>query len=626
MSSDNDMAMLLILKNKENRAPFGIVDPVSLDKIDKLFACGVGELIDLPQLVVVGDQSSGKSSVLEGLTELPFPRDSGLCTRFATQITFRRSPDTKVTASIIPGRDATEGHRERVRNVMGIGSVEHESKNTFSEDIRLEVSGPDQEHFSVTDIPGIFRKTTPGVTTKADRTMVDRMVREYMENPRSVMLTIIPPNVDIATQDILEWAEEVDPDGLRTLGVLTKPDLVDEGAESAVIDLLDGRSHQLRFGWHVLKNPSQAQLVDQRHSRHELENEFFTSKAPWNRVSRDKAGVHSLRTRLQEIMADHIRREFPKVKLEINRKLKAASKSVEKLGAKRQSFAEQSQFMTKLALEFQRNVTLAIRSEYSYSDIFDKIPSLRLATAAIGRADKVANLMATERHVFHFHSGNQAEVPAPPAPEERDGDAADPEKLKPLLRTAFDVLNEITPDERTRAGLESMLIDQLRNKYAAAISQTEFLLQVELESNPATHNHYFNDILGKCRQERLRTQLVKKAIPNTGFEKVVPWEGIIHNYPPSNADHGAVEIHDILRSYYTVARKRFVDCVRMQVADFLLITGPNTPLSIFSPAFVASMTPEQLEEIAGEDAGLKRRRAQLEKEIKQLMDGKRILT
>lgn len=94
----------------------GLADPNLLDKIDKLFACNVGEYIDLPQLVVVGDQSSGKSSVLEGLTALPFPRDSGLCTRFATQITFRRSEEKRITVSIIPARDAGADHAEAARN------------------------------------------------------------------------------------------------------------------------------------------------------------------------------------------------------------------------------------------------------------------------------------------------------------------------------------------------------------------------------------------------------------------------------------------------------------------------------------------------------------------------------
>src|ERR1700753_885864 len=78
-----------------------LADPILLGKIDKLFASGVGDYVSLPQLVVVGDQSSGKSSVLEGLTGLPFPRDSGLCTRFPTQIVFKRSKKLTTEVSII---------------------------------------------------------------------------------------------------------------------------------------------------------------------------------------------------------------------------------------------------------------------------------------------------------------------------------------------------------------------------------------------------------------------------------------------------------------------------------------------------------------------------------------------
>lgn len=99
---------------KERAAVGNMADPILLNKIDKLFASGVGQYISLPQLVVVGDQSSGKSSVLEGLTNLPFPRDMGLCTRFATQITFRRSETTRISVSIIPDKRATEEHIEEV--------------------------------------------------------------------------------------------------------------------------------------------------------------------------------------------------------------------------------------------------------------------------------------------------------------------------------------------------------------------------------------------------------------------------------------------------------------------------------------------------------------------------------
>lgn len=94
---------------------FGLVDSSLLEKIDGLFACNVGDYVDLPQLVVVGQQSSGKSSVLEGLTGLPFPRDSGLCTRFATQITFRRCNELRIAASIVPAKDSSTEHQDRMR-------------------------------------------------------------------------------------------------------------------------------------------------------------------------------------------------------------------------------------------------------------------------------------------------------------------------------------------------------------------------------------------------------------------------------------------------------------------------------------------------------------------------------
>ena len=186
--------------------------------------------------------------------------------------------------------------------------------SVFSRDVlRLEICGPSQEHLSVIDVPGIFKNVTPGVTTKADITLVRNLVLGYMENPRSVMLTVIPANVDVATQEILQIAADVDPDGKRTLGVLTKPDLVDEGAEPRVVDLLDGRTHALRLGWHIVRNPGQKEMSEPTLNRHELELSFFNMKVPWSKLAKEKVGIESLRLRLQDILSDLVRREFPKV-------------------------------------------------------------------------------------------------------------------------------------------------------------------------------------------------------------------------------------------------------------------------------------------------------------------------
>lgn len=194
------------------------------------------------------------------------------------------------------------------------GEREDSSKPTFSKDIlRLEICGPDEDHLSVIDVPGIFRNTTPGLTTKADRDMVRDMVLSYMKNRRSVMLTVVAANVDMATQEIVEMARELDPDGERTLGVLTKPDLVDPGAEKKVMDIVEGKEQRMKLGWSIVRNLGQQELLDDIADRDITEEIFFRQTAPWNSLDKDKVGVQALRVRLREIFIANIRREFPAV-------------------------------------------------------------------------------------------------------------------------------------------------------------------------------------------------------------------------------------------------------------------------------------------------------------------------
>ena len=172
----------------------------------------------------------------------------------------------------------------KVKEVMGIGPIDQKTssaKSTFSQDVLIiEICGPNEEHFSIIDVPGIFRNKTPGVTTDQDIAMVRQMVIKYMKNERSVIMAIVPANADIATQEIVELAGECDKSGDRTIGVLTKPDLVDDGAEKAVIDLLLGDSYPLRLGWFVVKNPGQKALEQSNVDHMEKERSFFETETP----------------------------------------------------------------------------------------------------------------------------------------------------------------------------------------------------------------------------------------------------------------------------------------------------------------------------------------------------------
>lgn len=194
------------------------------------------------------------------------------------------------------------------------GDDDTERKPTFSNDVLcLEISGPDQQHLSVIDVPGIFKSTTEGLTTKTDIQLVRNMVKGYMDNPRSIMLAVVPANVDLATQEILELAKESDPNGDRTLGVLTKPDLVDKGAESGVIAILDGRARRMKLEWHVIRNPGQKELNDATIDRSSLEENFFRSCEPWSSVAKEQTGINALRIRLKEVHSTLVKKVFPRV-------------------------------------------------------------------------------------------------------------------------------------------------------------------------------------------------------------------------------------------------------------------------------------------------------------------------
>jgi GTP-binding protein EngB required for normal cell division len=187
-------------------------------------------------------------------------------------------------------------------------------RKAFSNDVlRLEIHGPDEAHLSIIDVPGIFRTTTAGVTTAADKELVRDIIETYMRNPRTVMLTVVPANVDLATQEILEMAKEVDPNYHRTIGVMTKPDLVDKGAEQKVVEFIEGKASNKTLDWSIVRNPGQRELNNSVTDRATAEKIFFSRTAPWNTLSIERRGIDSLRTRLEDVLTKHIHREFPKV-------------------------------------------------------------------------------------------------------------------------------------------------------------------------------------------------------------------------------------------------------------------------------------------------------------------------
>ncbi|KAI1812999.1 interferon-induced GTP-binding protein Mx2 [Poronia punctata] len=406
----------------------GLGNQSLLNKIDKLRELNVGSIIPLPQLVVVGDQSSGKSSVLESLTGFAFPRAAGLCTRYATQITCRRDGRDFVTISIIPRPNADDDlkarlqgfHRElthlgndklaevfhEANKAMGVRMEDDEADSThrgaFSEDIlKIEISGPGQPHLTVIDVPGIFRVATPGLTTESDVLMVRNMVKGYMHDRRTIILAVIPCNVDIATQEILKLAKEADPNGVRTMGVLTKPDLATENAtKDAVISLLLGKRNALKLGYCVVKNRSADDQTSTLAERLADEKAFFMSP-PWPSVA-DRCGTTQLQGILQRLLMDISKHEFPHVKSDIDRRLRQSRESLENMGASRSDRYSQRRFLGNIADKFHKVTQCALNGYYADDDVFSTMPELKISTRIMELNEMFSNNILEKGHKHSF--------------------------------------------------------------------------------------------------------------------------------------------------------------------------------------------------------------------------------
>lgn len=200
-----------------------------LDTVSDIRKCGLDTVLSLPQIVVCGDQSSGKSSVLEALTEIPFPRADSLCTRFATEICLRKDPVSSLTVKIIPDssrcteeQDKIKEYSETITNLENLPDVMENAKramgiaeggSTFAKDTpSIQITGPDRPHLTLVDIPGLIQSSTKGVS-EADINMVGDITGRYIEQPRTICLAVISATNDAANQSILERVRKVDPQG-----------------------------------------------------------------------------------------------------------------------------------------------------------------------------------------------------------------------------------------------------------------------------------------------------------------------------------------------------------------------------------------------------------------------------
>ncbi|XP_051464963.1 dynamin-1-like protein isoform X3 [Apus apus] len=315
-----------------------------INKLQDVFNTVGADIIQLPQIVVVGTQSSGKSSVLESLVGRDLlPRGTGVVTRrpLILQLVHVSPEDGRKTAGdendpatwknprhLSKEIDAEEwGKFLHTKNKIYTDfdeirqEIENETerisgnnKGISPEPIHLKIFSSNVVNLTLVDLPGMT-KVPVGDQPKDIELQIRELILQFISNPNSIILAVTAANTDMATSEALKIAREVDPDGRRTLAVITKLDLMDAGTDA--MDVLMGRVIPVKLGIIGVVNRSQLDINNKKSVADSIRDEYgFLQKKYPSLANRN--GTKYLARTLNRLLMHHIRDCLPELKTRIN--------------------------------------------------------------------------------------------------------------------------------------------------------------------------------------------------------------------------------------------------------------------------------------------------------------------
>ncbi|GAB1318560.1 GED domain-containing protein [Madurella fahalii] len=440
-----------------------------LDSIDRLRLQGINNYVSLPQIIVCGDQSSGKSSVLEAISGVSFPIKSNLCTRFPTELVLRKTSHISATVSIVPHdsrsdseKRALSSFREELSGFDDLPRLVESAKvemgitahgRAFAKDIlRIEITGPDRPHLTIVDLPGLIHSETKNQTS-SDVELIQDVVRSYMKQSRCIILAVVSAKNDFANQVVLKLARAADTSGNRTLGVITKPDTLTPGSDSEALYVSLARNQEVEFrhGWHVLKNMDSEKGSWSLSERDTKEAEFFSSGV-WTELPLSSLGIDRLRGRLSKVLLGQIASELPDVIDEINEKFKSCQEQLDKFGEPRSNPDEQRLYLVHLSQAFQTLVKASASGHYNNTFFADAKTESGYQQRIRAVVQNLNEDFAAEISVRGHYREIVDTVPAPASPVSVESEPVTPKRATKIQRSAF--IERIEHLMRRTRGLE----------------------------------------------------------------------------------------------------------------------------------------------------------------------------
>lgn len=307
-----------------------------INKLQDVFNTVGRESIQLPQIAVVGTQSTGKSSVLENLVGRDFlPRGTGIVTRrpLVLQLVHINPEDADSSwgwGKFLHTGDNKFENFDEIRDEIASETekIAGANRGISSDPIRLRIFSPHVLNLTLIDLPGITRVPVGDQPEDIEK-RIREMIEEYIANPKCIILAVHAANTDLATSEALKLAREIDPNGKRTLAVCTKLDIMDEGTDA--VDLLTGKIIPVKLGIIGVVNRSQQDILDSKTIEEALHDEKVFLRQHYPALAM-RNGTTYLAQTLNRLLMQHIRDTLPVLRHEISSKLSIYESQLHELG------------------------------------------------------------------------------------------------------------------------------------------------------------------------------------------------------------------------------------------------------------------------------------------------------
>ncbi|EKM53567.1 uncharacterized protein PHACADRAFT_197992 [Phanerochaete carnosa HHB-10118-sp] len=336
-----------------------------LDLINRLHATGVQADMDLPLISVIGSQSAGKSSLIESISGIKLPRASGTCTRCPTEcrlsssdnpwqciVSLRFITDDRGQAlgqarneqfgDVIKDKSRVEERIRRAqRAILNPSTPSRQFLEGPDEDfaarevmfssncISLQISGSEVADLSFCDLPGM-------IASGPDKEIIENLVISYIERPSCIILVTVNCEYDWENQRGFDLAQEYDPDGKRTIGVLTKPDRISAGDQENWLRFIRNDYKPLENGWFSVKQPDTIALQEgiTWEEARAKEREYFSFTPPWSTLEysyQQQLGTANLTERLSSLLSALIAKRLPELQDELQKLIQKTEEGIRQL-------------------------------------------------------------------------------------------------------------------------------------------------------------------------------------------------------------------------------------------------------------------------------------------------------